>query len=370
MLKAYKYRMYPNQQQIELLDKHFGCVRFVYNWGLEQKIKAYQAEKKTLSCFDLTKQLAVSLKIIYPWLAEVNAQSLQMSLRNLDNAFTKFFKKQNRFPKFKSKRTKQSFQCPQRCSFDFTDNKLSIPKLKGIKIKFDRQFEGKIKTVTISKTCTDKYFASILVDDGKELPIPIIPEKAKSIGIDLGIKHFAVFSNGKKIENSRFLILSEKKLVRVQRFLSRKQKGSANRSKARRIVARVHEQVFNQRRDFLHKLSKRLIDENQAICLEDLDVTEMLKNNRFAKYISDVGWKTFRSFCEYKAKWYGKSVRVIGRFEPSSKMCDHCGEINISLTLADRVWTCNCGTVHDRDILAARNILNFAFINTVGTTEI
>ena len=370
MLKAYKYRMYPNQQQIELLDKHFGCVRFVYNWGLEQKIKVYQTEKKTLSCFDLMKQLVASLKIEHSWLKEVNAQSLQMSLRNLDNAFTNFFRKQNRFPKFKSKRTKQSFQCPQYCTVNFTDNKLSIPKLKEIKTKFDRKFKGKIKTVTISRTCTDKYFASILVDDSKELPIPIIPVKEKSIGVDLGIKHFATFSNGEKIENPKYLIRLEKKLVRVQRSLSRKQKRSANRSKARQVVARVHEKVVNQRKDFLHKLSKRLIDENQAVCLEDLDTTEMLKNNRFAKYISDVSWKTFRSFCEYKAEWYGKSVRVIGRFEPSSKMCDHCGAINTLLNLEDRIWTCNCGVVHDRDILAERNILNFAFVNTVGTTEI
>ena len=370
MLRTYKYRMYPNRRQMELLNKHFGCVRFVYNWGLEQKIKAYQTEKKTLSCFDLIKILVATLKIQNPWLKEVNSQSLQMSLRNLDNAFTNFFRKQTRFPKFKSKRTKQSFQCPQSCVVNFTDNKLSIPKLKGIKTKFDRQFEGKIKTVTISRTCTDKYFASILVDDSKELPIPIVPKKEKSIGVDLGVKHFAVFSNGEKIENPKHLIRLEKKLVRVQRSLSRKQKKSANQSKACRVVSRVHEKVFNQRKDFLHKLSKRLIDENQAVCLEDLDVNEMLKNNRFAKYISDVGWRTFRSFCEYKAEWYGKSVRVIGRFEPSSKMCDHCGEINTSLTLADRVWTCSCGTVHDRDILAARNILNFAFVNTVGTTGI
>lgn len=365
MIKAYKYRIYPNKVQEEMFSKHFGSARFVYNWGLENKIKIYQTTGKGISCFDLIKKMVAELKPEHVWLSEVNSQSLQMSLRNLDNAFTKFFKKSAKFPKFKSKHGKQSFQCPQHCSVDFSSNKINIPKIKNIKIKIDREFTGKIKTVTISKTPTGKYFVSILVDNGINLPATNNPTKDKSIGVDLGIKDFAVLSTGEKITNPKHLKSSEKRLKRKQRQLSKKKKGSANRSKACKKVALLHEKVANKRKDFLHKLSKRLIDENQAVCLEDLAVKNMIKNQHLSKAISAVGWGMFRSFCEYKAEWYGKTTIIIGRFEPSSKMCDNCGSINRNLKLKDRSWACGCGATHDRDILAARNILNFAFVPLV-----
>lgn len=362
MLKCFKYRIYPNKSQAETFEKHFGCTRFVYNWGLNRKVKEYETNNKTLSCFDLIKEVVSDLKPENPWLKEVNSQSLQMSLRNLDNAFTKFFREKKGFPKFKSKKNKKSFQCPQNCSVDFETQKLNIPKIKNIKIKIDRQFHGKIKTVTISKTTVGKLFASVLVENDIELPKQIIPLKEFSIGVDLGIKTFATLSNGERVDNPKHFKKLEKQLKRGQRKLSRKKKGSNNRNKQRKRVAILHERITNSRKDFLHKLSKRLIDENQAVCLENLNVSGMIKNRKLAKHIQDASWGTFRQFCEYKASWYGKSVKIIGRFEPSSKMCDNCGTLNKSLTLKDREWTCACGVTHDRDILASRNILNFAFL--------
>jgi putative transposase len=342
------------------MAKHFGCVRFVYNWGLEKKIKAYKTNKKFLSYFDLTHLLVHELKEEHEWLCAVNAQALQMALRNLDNAFTCFFRKQSKFPRFKSKWARQSFQCPQYVTI--SRDGLSLPKIKNIKIKLHRSFKGKIKTVTVSRISTGKYFASVLVDDGKYSPKKVKAVKSKSVGVDLGLAHFATLSTGEKIDNPRHLKKSLESLRCQSRKLSRKEKGSANRDKQRIKVALLHEKIANQRADFLHKLSKRLIDENKAICLEDLNVNGMLKNRRLARHIQDVGWGTFRSFCAYKADWQGKEVRVIGRFEPSSKICT-CGVLNHDLKLSDRVWTCSqCDVTHDRDVLAANNILQFAFI--------
>jgi len=362
MLKTYKYRIYPNKQQKELLAKHFGCARFVYNWGLNKKNEEYQATGKTLSCFDLIKEL-VELKINNPWLKEVNSQSLQMSLRNLDNAFTNFFKKRGNFPKFKKKKSTQSAQFVQYNRAEFDSCRLYIMKFKeGIKTKFHRNFTGKIKTVTISQVASGKYFASILVENGKELPLKETFSYDNSVGVDLGIKDFAVLSNGEKIKGPKSLIKLEKRIKVAQKVLSRKQKGSSNRKKTRKRLSILYEKVTNQRNDFLHKLSSRLINENQAICIEDLNVSGLLKNHKLAKHIADSGWSTFRQFLEYKAEWYGKNILTIGRFEPSSKMCE-CGHINNNLKLSDRTWTCEkCKQFHDRDILAANNIKKFAFV--------
>ena len=363
MIRAYKYRIYPNKEQQILLNKHFGCARFLYNWGLKKKNESYQRTGKSPSCFDLTKEL-VSMKSEYEWLKEVNSQSLQMSLRNLDNAFQRFFKKQARYPQFKRKFKKQSCQFPQASSVDFENGRLYLMKFReGIKCKFHRQFDGKIKTITVSMNPSGKYFASIIVQTDEELPPKCNPKRHNSVGVDLGIKHFATISNGEKIDNPRYLKKLEKRLARKQKQHSKKKKGSSNRNKLRKQVAKIHEKISNQRKDFLHKISKRLIDENQAVCLEDLNISRMIKSHKYklAKCISDVGWRTFRTFLEYKADWYGKNVLIIGKFDPSSKMCDKCGHLNNNLKLSDRHWICNCGTHHDRDILAAKNILNFAF---------
>ncbi|MBZ1348453.1 MAG: transposase [Candidatus Nealsonbacteria bacterium] len=367
MQKSYAYRLYPDKKQKELIEKHFSCVRWTFNFGLEKKIKAYQQDKKRLSCFDLTKELTkLKKKKDYEWLNEVNSQSLQMALRNLDNAFTSFFRKHNRFPRFKSKKqNKNSFQVPQ--GLKINNNQLSVFKIPNIKIKLSRKIQGKIKTATISKTPTGKYFVSILTEQRKQLPKkPKIAEKT-TIGIDLGIKHFATISDGRKIDNPKFLKKSELKLKRQQRWLSRKKKASNNNAKQRLKVALIHEKINNQRTDFLHKFTYQLIRENQAvksIAIEDLGIKGLLKNKYLAKAISDVAWREFKRQLEYKCDWYGKNLLMIGRFEASSKTCS-CGYVNQELKLSAREWICpQCKTKHDRDILASQNIKRFALIGS------
>ena len=360
MLKGYKYLIKPNKEQIEMFEKHFGCVRFVYNWGLEQKIKTYQETTKNITVFNLITSLP-ELKEDNPWLKEINSQSIQMSLKNLDNAYTRFFKEKKGFPKFKSKyNPKQSFQCPQHCSVDFNQSFLNIPKVKKIKTIFHRKFEGEIKNVTISKVASDKYYVSILVEDEKELPSKSKLESENAIGIDLGLKDFAIMSDGDRISNPKYLKKSEKQLARKQRQLSRKKKGSNNRNKQRKIVAKLHEKIANQRKDFLHKSSSTIVHKNHGtICVEDLNVKGMIKNHRLAKSISDVGWGMFYSFLKYKCEWNGKNFLDIGRFEPSSKMCSTCAAIKSDLKLSDREWKCiKCNMIHDRDINASKNILH------------
>ena len=372
MLLAYKYRIYPTVEQEVFLAKHFGCARFVYNWGLAIKNAAYQKDKGKISCFDLVK-IVTQLKKQEGtnWLNEVNAQSLQMPLRNLDIAFTKFFKNQTRFPKFKSKHDAQTFQCPQFVKVDFEKGNLHLPKFKTpIKAVFHRTFEGDIKTCTVSKTKSGKYFISILTDNHLEAPKkPQISEK-NAVGIDLGIKHFAILSTGEKVENPRWTEEEDRRLKRRQRAVDKSVKGSKNRAKKKLRLARLHEKIVNQRKDFHHKLSTKLICENQTICLEDLGVKEMMENklshSSLHREISNVGWAQFVNFLEYKGNLYGKNVIKIGRFEPSSKTCK-CGYINDLLELSDREWRCiKCGAVHDRDVLAAQNIKTFALNNLIN----
>ncbi len=367
VIRVYKFRLYPNQAQAEMLEKHFGTARFVFNWGLEQKSKAYSERQEKLSCLALMNRLP-ELKAELPWLSEVNAQSLQMALRNLDVAFTNFFKKNADYPTFKSRKGRQSFQCPQSCSVDFEKCLLHIPKVKGIKAKFHRQFaekkDFKIKTVTISRTPTGKYFASLLVEQEGEEPV-LAPVTDNTLGLDVGLKHFLITSDGEKIANPKHLRRSSKKLGRIQHAFARQQKGSNRRQKRKKQLARLHEKVANQRADFLHKVTHRLTCENQAetYAVEDLAVKNMVKNHCLARSISDASWGTFFQFLSYKAERQGKNVLTIGRFEPSSKRCHVCGNINQALTLKDRNWTCSgCRTHHDRDINAAKNIKTFALI--------
>lgn len=375
MLKAYKYRLYPTKEQVVLLGKHFGCTRYVYNYGLERKIKAYSESKKSISRLTISADLP-KLKNApeTKWLSEVSAQALQAALVNLDKAFTRFFKEKKGFPKFKSKRSKhQSYQIPQNVSIDYNAQRVHLPKFdNGIKCKFDRQFKGKIKTCTISKTPTSKYFISILVETENTIPSKTPIDENKAVGVDLGIKTFATLSDGTEIQNPKYLKKALKRLKRLQRSVSRKKKDSNNRKKAAKLLARQYEKITNKRKDFLHKTSKYLIDHYGTICLETLSASNMMKNHHLAQALSDISIGTFNAYMDYKAEWYGKNIIRIGRFEPSSKMCS-CGHMHRELKLSDRVWACPiCGAINQRDLLAAYNIKRFAFKlnNTAGKVGI
>jgi putative transposase len=361
MFKAYKYRIYPDSTQTILLNKHFGCVRYLYNWALLKKMNLYQTEGRFISRYEIQKELP-SLKKEFSWLSEVNAQSLQSALINLESAYTRFFREKKGFPRFKSKKdNRYSFQCPQDVKVDFLDSTIRLPKVGKIRAVLSRKFTGKVKTVTVSKTPSGKFFASILTQNEEEIPDKTVPLKENSIGIDVGLKYFATLSSGEKIKNPRFLLKSIVKLKRLSRKHSKKKSGSNNKNKSRITLARQHEKVANQRNDFLHKVSTRIVRDNQTVCVENLNIAGMMKNHKLARAISDVSWGTFISMLEYKCDWYGKSLIKIGRFEPSSKLCT-CGALNQSLALKDRVWTCaKCGVTHDRDLLAANNIVRFAF---------
>ena len=371
MLQAYKYRLYPSRGQVPHLMQHIHACRFVYNHSLEQKIRAYEQDGRKLSCFDLNNRLP-ALKEEHPWLNEVNSQSLQSANKNLDAAFTRFFREKKGFPRFKSKKNPvQSFQVPQHYAVDFGRHRIKLPKIGEIKTVFHRMFSGKMKYATVSVTSTGKWFVSILVDDGNPVPAPAPFTLDTTLGIDVGLKDFATLSTGEKIENPRYLKTSLQRLKVLQQRVSRKKKGSKNRQKAIGKLARCHEQITNQRNDFLHKLSFRVVSENQAIAVESLTVGGMMKNHHLAQGIGDVSWSTFFTMLEYKCRKYGKTLLKIGRFDPSSKICNKCGYLNQDLALSDREWICpDCGTHHDRDINAAINIKKFALQeqNLVGVS--
>ena len=371
MLKSYKYRLYPNKDQRIALAKNFGCVRYIYNKGLETKVKHYEKKGKTLSCFDLIGGMLKQEKIQNYWLREAYSQSLQESLRNLDNAFTRFFKKKGGFPNFKKKNNRQSCQYTQGVKVNWHNSTSFIPKIGDMKTIFSRQFDGKIKTCTISKAPTCKYFISIMVDDGKKLPKAKKIKANTTIGVDLGLKDFAILSTGEKVVNPRNLRNSISRLKILQHRASKKKKGSNNRKKTFLKVAKLHERIANKRTDFLHKLTYKLTHDNQVdtICMEDLNVAGMMKNHKLAQAISDVSWSKGIEFLKYKCQWYGKNFIQIGRFEASSKTCSVCGCINNNLTLNDREWTCSCGIHHDRDINAAINIKKFGLIKAKARLE-
>lgn len=361
MLRAYKYRMYPNKEQIKRIWQHLGTCRFLYNLSLEEKLRAFQAENKSLTMFDLNNMIP-ELKKQYEWMSETNSQSLQAVNRNVETAFKNFFRKKADFPKFKSKKNPvQSFQIPQHYEVKLTENKVKLPKLGTVKAIISRKFTGTLKTATVSATSTGKYYISVLVDDGLKEPEPAPFDSTNTVGIDVGLTSFLVTSEGLKEDNPRYLKNSLSRLKHLQRSVARKVKGSNNRKKAIQKVAILHERISNQRSDFLHKHSYKLVSENQAIAVETLNISGMLKNHCLARSISDVGWSELFRQLEYKCTQYGKTLLKIGQFEPSSKLCSICGTINRDLTLQDREWTCSdCGTHHDRDINAAINIKKMA----------
>lgn len=338
--------------QKELLEKHFGCNRFIYNTFLKKKQEEYLFSGKGLTynkCCKILKELKDNE---FEWLSEVNSQTLQQSIQNLGTAYGNFFRKKSKFPSFKKKSNNQSFGVPQHISLK--DDRIHIPKFKdGIPITIHRKINGEIKSVTISKTPTDNYFASILM----EVPKKFKPKTGKSVGIDLGITDFIVTSDGEKVKNPNFSRGLKQSLSNAQKHLSRKTKGSNRYKRQRKKVAQIHEKITNSRKDFQHKLSTRLINEYDMISLESLAVKNMVKNRSLAYSISDSSWSSFVSMLEYKAGWCGKVIRKIDRCYPSSKTCFKCDYIIDRLPLSVRKWKCpKCGENHDRDINASKNI--------------
>ena len=363
MLKAFKYKLSPTKEHSILLNKHIGASRFVYNLALECKQMAWAGNKVNLSCFALHSQLK-DLKAECEWLKEINSQSLQQSITNLDKAYTAFFKGQANFPRFKKKSSGGSFNIPQNILLE--NGKLIIPKFKkGIDIVLHRPIKGEIRQATISRTPTGKYFVSILCETGETIKPKAKIKENTTVGIDLGIKTYLVLSDGQEFDNPKYLRKAQSKLKYVQRKYS-KHKGKRTKNK----LAKLHEKVTNQRKDFLHKTSSKLIKNHDSLAIEDLAVSNMVKNHKLAQSISDAGWGMFASMLEYKAEWYGKNILKIGRFEPSSKLHANCGYINKDLTLSDREWVCpKCGELVSRDVNAAINIKNFALKNILSGTD-
>lgn len=361
--RAYKFRLYPSREQAELLAKHFGCTRFVYNHFLNQRKEQYRLTGKSdnyyaqaRSLTELKKQEATA------WLKEINSQSLQFALRSLETAYTNFFQKRAKFPSFKSKHAKNSFTVPQ--SVFIADGRLFIPKFKeGIKCRVHREIKGKVGKATISKTPSGKYFVSVFTEEEYVTPIK---KSGKTVGVDMGLKDLLITSDGETFKNNRYIKRYERKLAKAQLHLSRKKKGSKGFENQRLKVAKLHEKIANSRADYLHKCSISLVRRYDTICIEDLNVKGMERNHRLAKSVTDASWGAFVSMLTYKAEWNGKKVVKIDRFFPSSQTCNVCGYINKQTKdLSVREWECPvCHTHHNRDVNAAINILRFGLNHT------
>lgn len=372
--KAYKFRLYPNQDQQTLIAKTLGSCRYIFNHFLNKWNITYKTSNKGLSYSECSKELPI-LKIQLPWLKEVDSTALQTTLRHLDIAFKNFFKKRNGYPKFKSKRNKT-----QSYTSKFTNNNIRIenkyiklPKLGNVKFKQSKKVKGRIISATVRRTSSNKYYVSLLVEEAK----PIVFNKTNSqVGIDLGLKEFLILSNGETVPNIKSYQSLEYKLVKLQRSLARKEKGSSNYYKNKIKIARIHEKIANIRLDYLHKVTTALVKNHDFIAIETLDVNNMLKNNYLSKSLSDASFSKFAELLIYKANWYGKTVIKVGRLFASSQLCSSCGYKNAKVkNLSVRKWTCpKCQIKHDRDLNASINILNeglrIALQRTVGATGI
>lgn len=351
--RALKFRFYPTPEQQTELIRTFGCVRFVYNDALDARTKAWRLEGRSMGYAESDRRLT-ELKKEYAFLAEVSSVPLQQSLRHLQTAYANFFRKTSKYPKFKSKHKSRASATYTRSAFSYRDGTLKLAKMgEPLDIRWSRLIPSAPSTVTISRDAAGRWFVSMLC----EQTIMPLPKSDQAVGVDLGLTSLVILSTGEKIANPRHEQRDRKRLARAQRELSRKQKGSANRAKARIKVARVYARITDRRTDFLHKLSTRLVRENQTVVIEDLAVRNIVRNHSLARAISDASWSQLRTMLEYKAGWYGREVVAIDRFFPSSKLCGSCGALNEKMPLNIREWECACGAVHDRDVNAARNIL-------------
>ena len=384
MYKAIKIRLYPNKTQTEQFNKLLGCYRFVYNKCLDKKISSYKESKTSETLTSLGHYFHQELLKAeeYSWLKEQNTKVLKQSIIDMLDAYKRFFNEHKGFPKFKSKHDGKAS-----CRFtneaiskrnDYSSRKLSLANIKNISFRCSSKYvkqlvrhKSGIKSATLSKTCSGNFFPSILMDLGN---IDLrLPSNKHSVGIDLGVKDFAITSNGEVFSNLHFKKSKARRLKKLQRQLSKKQKGSNNRNKARIKLVKLNEHIINCKSNYLHNISTQLVNENQVICIEDLNVRGMLKNHKLAEAIQEMNFGEFRRMLEYKCKWYGRELVVVDRFFPSSKRCNHCGYINKGLKLSDREWVCpQCGNIISRDYNAALNILDEGIRILIGgrTTEL
>jgi putative transposase len=352
MLTATRIRLYPTDTQEKALSVQFGCARWVWNNALAATGELYRATGKGLTYHAMAMRLP-KLKQEFEWLKGADSQVLQQSLQNLARAFENFFAKRGKYPRFKKWDGKQSAQYPQRVKIE--GSRIRLPKVGDVKCVVHREIVGNIKTITISKNSCGQYHAAILTDDGVDMPA--VSTEGAAIGIDLGLTHFAITSSGSKFSNPKFLQKMETNLKRKQRMLARKTKGSNSRKKAKQLLTRVHERVSCARKDYLHKLSRRIVNENQVIAVEDLHVKGIMKNHCLARAVGDAGWSMFTGFLKYKSERAGKAFVSCDRWFPSSKTCSSCGAVCGKMPLDVRSWTCaKCGVHHCRDINAAKNI--------------
>jgi putative transposase len=366
MLNATKIRIYPTNKQAQSLSVQFGHARWAYNNALAKTQELYRATGKGLNYHAMAIRLP-KLKKEFEWLKEADAQVLQQSLQHLARAFENFFAKRGKYPRFKLKHDRQSIQYPQRVKIN--GSRIYLPKVGWVKCVVHREIIGRMKTVTVSRNACGQLFASVLTDN--DIALPEVSTEGKAIGIDVGLTHLAITSNGSKFDNPRHIRKSVRNLKRKQQSLSRKVKGSNSRNKARKLVARAHERISCARKDYLHKLSRKIVNENQVIAVETLNVKGMTKNHKLAKAISDASWGTLINFLEYKSARAGKAFVKIDRWFPSSKACSSCGAVCDKLPLNVRAWTCpHCGTTHDRDINAAINIRDEGLRILAGGTPV
>jgi putative transposase len=355
--RAFKYRFYPTDEQAAELSRTFGCVRLVYNKALEERTRAWYGEQHRVSYVQSSAALTEWKKTgELAFLTEVSSVPLQQALRHLQTAFGNFFAKRAKYPRYKSRKKSRASAEYTRSAFKWRDGKLTLAKMtEPLDIRWSRPLPqgAEPTTVTVSRDSAGRWFVSMLCED----TITPAPATMNAVGIDAGITSLVTLSTGEKIANPRHERRDRARLARAQRELSRKAKGSSNRAKARVKVARVHARIADRRRDFLHKLTSRLVRENQTVVIEDLTVRNLLKNGRLARAISDAAWTDLRMMLEYKCAWYGRELVVIDRWFPSSKLCGTCGTVAAKMPLHVREWTCDCGAVHDRDVNAARNIL-------------